>query len=71
MYPKIKIKVGKGHEPVELQQYIDTDLKTKAKTVPAAINELNDTINVKFNDIDTALDRIIAIENSLIGGDSA
>lgn len=40
MIPKIKVNVGRGHEPVELQQVIDTDLRTRNKTVVGAINEL-------------------------------
>ena len=41
MYPKIKINVGKGYDPVEMQQYTDTDLETENKTVVGAINELD------------------------------
>ena len=40
MIPKIKVNVGRGHEPVELQQVIDTDLLTRNKTVVGAVNEL-------------------------------
>ena len=40
MIPKIKVNVGRGHEPVELQQVIDTDLLTRNKTVVGSINEL-------------------------------
>ena len=40
MIPKIKVNVGRGREPVELQQLIDTDLQTKNKTVVGAVNEL-------------------------------
>lgn len=40
MIPKIKVNVGKGLDPVELQQFIDTDLQTRDKTVVGAINEL-------------------------------
>lgn len=40
MIPKIKVNVGRGLEPVELQQVIDTDLQTRNKTVVGAINEL-------------------------------
>ena len=40
MYPKILYKIGRGYRPVELQQVIDTELKTKNKTVVGAINEV-------------------------------
>lgn len=40
MIPRIKVNVGRGHEPIELQQVIDTDLMTKNKTVVGAVNEL-------------------------------
>ena len=39
-YPKIKVKIGKGREPIELQQVRDPDLKTYNKLVAAAINEV-------------------------------
>jgi hypothetical protein len=42
--PKIKVNVGGGYDPVELQQVIDTDLMTSSKTVVGAINELLDKI---------------------------
>lgn len=44
MIPKIKVNVGKGYDPVELQQVIDTDLQTRNKTVVGAINELLDMV---------------------------
>ena len=40
MIPKIKVNVGRGRDPVELQQTTDTDLLTRNKTVVGAINEL-------------------------------
>ena len=40
MIPKIKVNVGRGRDPVELQQAYDTDLLTRNKTVVGAINEL-------------------------------
>lgn len=40
MLPRIKVNVGRGLEPVELQQVYDTDLQTRNKTVVGAINEL-------------------------------
>lgn len=43
MNPKIKVNIGKGRPPVELQQCVDTDLKTESKTVTGAINELFET----------------------------
>ena len=45
MYPKIKIKVGRGYDPVELQKHTDTDLTTEAKTVVGAINELHKSVD--------------------------
>ena len=50
MIPKIKVAVGRGHEPVELQQVIDTDLMTRNKTVVGAINELMDKVAVLERD---------------------
>lgn len=44
MIPKIKVDVGRGRDPVELQQLIDTDLQTRNKTVVGAINELLDKV---------------------------
>lgn len=44
MIPKIKVDVGRGLDPVELQQVIDTDLQTRNKTVVGAINELLDKV---------------------------
>lgn len=40
MNPRIKVNIGRGYPPVEVQQVIDTDLKTKNKTVVGSINEL-------------------------------
>lgn len=51
MLPKIKVDVGRGYDPVELQQVIDTDLLTRNKTVVGAINELLD----KVEDLDTEI----------------
>ena len=44
MIPKIKVNVGRGLDPVELQQVTDTDLQTRNKTVVGAINELLDMV---------------------------
>lgn len=43
MNPKIKVNIGRGRPPVEIQQLIDTDLKTESKTIVGAINELLET----------------------------
>ena len=40
MIPKIKVNIGRGYEPVEIQQVVDTDLLTRNKTVVGAVNEL-------------------------------
>lgn len=39
-YPKIKVRVGNGRDPIELQQVFDPDLKTYNKLIAAAINEV-------------------------------
>ena len=39
-YPKIKVRIGKGREPIELQQVRDPDLKTYNKLIAQAINEV-------------------------------
>lgn len=44
MIPKIKVNVGRGLDPIELQQLFDTDLRTRNKTVVGAINELLDMV---------------------------
>ena len=44
MKPKISIKVGNGHAPVEIQKAEDNGLQTTNKTVVGAINELRDEI---------------------------
>lgn len=44
MIPRIKVNVGAGLDPVEIQQVIDTDLQTIDKTVVGAINELLDKV---------------------------
>ena len=55
-YPKIKVRIGKGREPIELQQVRDPDLKTYNKLVAQAINELYSRIQngggfVKVDDV--------------------
>lgn len=40
MQPKIKVCIGRGYPPVELQQEFDMNLKTENKTIVGAINEL-------------------------------
>lgn len=40
MNPKIKVDIGRGRPPVEIQQAIDDRLTTTSKTVVGAINEL-------------------------------
>ncbi len=53
MKPKISIKVGNGHDPVEMQKAVDTDLQTTNKTIVGAINELHDEItNMDIGDVD-------------------
>ena len=44
MNPKIKVNIGRGLPPVEVQQVIDTDLDTSSKSVVGAINELKEAI---------------------------
>lgn len=60
MLPRIKVNVGRGYDPVELQQLIDTDLQTINKTVVGAINELLDKVenidpSTSFNPTNGAL----------------
>lgn len=55
-YPRIKVKVGRGREPIELQQAHDPDLKTYNKLVAQAINEVYSKIQngggfVKVDDV--------------------
>lgn len=70
MIPKIKVDVGRGRDPVELQQLIDTDLLTRRKTVVGAINELLGKIeelesNADSVDVSSINNAIAALQNQL------